>query len=154
LIAGSTPSPNISQRCSCPLQELGLLSVEVEILVSDRIAPSVQLIQPFSPALVERVKCVDVLPDRHVEPREIVSDASAVRVTTVKFSPLRQRGRYHRPKPSWVDLSNYERSSFAVQIPAEPLKLSGQREQVCVVDLIGRVTSTPSGSTNRCVRVL
>jgi hypothetical protein len=120
----------------------------IKILMSDRVPPSVQLLKPVQTSLVADVQVLHFVPERKSESIVVFANVSGIRIPCLQLPVLDKNIPECCPqKTSWNALHEVVRA-FRVQIPTVSLKLRGEQDGICLIDLLGSVASSAAHTTD------
>jgi hypothetical protein len=125
----------------------------VEVLMDDRVSPFVQIIEPsLSCRVVGRV-VLDFGPEIHSEPSEVRTNTTRLCIASIQLAAHQVLGPNNRLKKSRRDCVHHVIDALSMEIAAESLKVRREQDGVSPIDLLGRVTSSPSRSTDYGMRL-
>jgi hypothetical protein len=118
--------------------------------MGDRVPPLIQQVQCLPPLNITHPSDIHPRPKiGYPEPAKVSANACLVSVATVELA-IPDQLLFHRSlKTKWRNDRHQEVGSLRVEVPTEPLKLRGQQQGVCSVELLGSVTPPPCRPAHR-----
>ncbi len=119
----------------------------VEVIVSDGISPSHQLIKQLPPSCMQGVKRVDVVPERYPEAAEISANGTGLGIPAIQLQTPEELLANHflQVKGRCCD---YVFHAFRMGVTTKTLKLRRQQHRIGPVNLLRRITPSTTGASN------
>jgi hypothetical protein len=135
-IAGRPPVLGAIQCSASPGHPEPLVWLECKVLVAYRVAPYVELMQPDLSPPIQPVLGNEICPQVHPQPTEVRAQRRRLRVPAVELSVPEKTRQHDLAGRVWRDCGHDLLHRFGVQVPAEPLEVRRQQNDVSVVDLL------------------
>src|SRR5579884_2661807 len=141
LVTGMPPLADLLQPQNCRAAEFR----RVKILMSDRVSPDVQFVKLVSTSLIADVQVLHFVPECKPKSIVVMPNVSGIRISSLQPQLIDENTPEGcLQKPSWNALHEVVHT-FRVEISTESLKLGGEQDGVCLIDLLGGIA--PSGAS-------
>jgi hypothetical protein len=147
--AGSPPTAHLPQsKGRCPAE-----LARVEILVRDRVAPVIELLEVAPAMSIPHLVAYHFGPEVDAKPTEICPEACGLGVPAVEVAAARELRLQQRPD-RWRRCQGRHQGidAFRMKVAAEPLELGRQQDCVGLVNLLGRKTTAALGAAHGRMR--
>lgn len=138
-VAGHPPRSNPRQS------QVRVASHVDPVLVSDGVAPPVEVFKPLLPRVSVGIDRPHGGPELDTKTGEVRAEIAWVRVAAVEFAALGQQDPEYACRNGRLRVGDHEVRSLRVEVSAEALKLRRQQHRVRVIHL-ERGMSTPAAS--------
>jgi hypothetical protein len=143
-MTGLSPAEDLLQPQNGRASEPGW----IKVMMSDRVSPGVQLLDPVLTSLIAHVQILYFVPERNAESIVVFPNVPWIRIARIQLSVLYEHiAECSSQYTGWNALHEIART-FRVQVPAVPLKLGREQYGVCLIDLLSSVASSAAASTD------
>jgi hypothetical protein len=120
----------------------------VEILMNNRITPSVQFVKHVPAGSVAGMMSIDLCPEVDTKPSKVRADAAWLSIAIIQLPVQRELGSQNRLQCCWRQRVHQLIDALGMEVTTVSLELRSEENAIGPIDLLSCKSSTPSSTSN------